>query len=299
MICSVDSSRPGRLAPPQILVLVAAGSVQFGAAIANKLFNQAGPGGVVFLRLIFAATVLIAVLRPRLAGRSRRDWLIVAGLGVTLAGMNWSFYEALDRLPLGETVTIEFLGPLTVAVLGSRRLFDLVWVVLAGGGVALLGLGESHGQSGAMSIPGLLLALLAGAFWAAYIVLSQQVGAAFSGLDGLAMALAIGTVLLIPVGLSQGGSALLRADVLAGGFAVAMLSSLIPYSLELTALRKLTPAAFGLLMSLDPGLAALAGVLVLHQPLYLRTAIAVAMVIVASAGSTLTAKRLQPLPVDA
>jgi inner membrane transporter RhtA len=296
MIVVVNLSRASvAAAPPQLLVIAGAGSVQFGSAVADHLFRQAGPGGVVFLRLVFGAVLMLAVLRPRLSGRSRRDWAAVVGFGVTLAGMNWSFYEALARLPLGPCVTIEFLGPLTLAVIGSRRAYDLVWVALAGGGVALLGFAESGG--GTLNTAGILLALLAGAFWAGYILLSQQVGAAFSGLDGLAMALAVSSVLLIPAGLIQGGSHLLRPSVLLGGFAVAMMSSVIPYSLEITALRRLSSAAFGLLMSLDPAIAAIAGVLVLHQPLHLRTAIAVLMVMAASAGSTLTTKRRRPEPV--
>jgi inner membrane transporter RhtA len=209
--------------------------------------------------------------------------------------MNWSFYEALSRLPLGACVTVEFLGPLAVALIGSRRVYDVFWVALAGGGVALLGLAEPGGKS--LNTAGILLALLAGAFWAAYILLGQRVGAAFTGLDGLAVALGISSMLMIPVGLVQGGAHLLRPGVLLGGFAVAMMSSAIPYSLEITALRRLSSAAFGLLMSLDPAIAAIAGVLVLHQSLQLRTTAAVLMVVAASAGSTLTTRRRQPEPL--
>jgi inner membrane transporter RhtA len=277
--------------PPQLLILAAAGSVQFGAAIAAKLFAQAGPGGVVFLRLGLSALILLVLVRPALRGHSRGDWLAAVGLGLMLAGMNWSFYESLDRLPLGVAVTIEFLGPLGLAVAGSRRLIDVVWVVLAGGGVALLGLGGSHGVGGGLSVPGMLLALLAGTFWAGYILMSQRVGVAFSGLNGLAIALCVGAVVLIPVGLIQGGSALGRPHVLLAGLGVAVLSSVIPYSFELAALRRVSASAFGLLMSLEPAIAALAGVAVLNQPLYLRTSLALVMVAGASAGSTLTARR--------
>ena len=271
-----------------MLVLGGVTSVQFGSAFANKLFDQAGPTGVVFLRLAFGALVLAAVVRPRLAGRSSSDWKAAILFGLMLAGMNWSFYEALDRLPLGPAVTVEFIGPLAVAVVGSRRLLDLLWVTLAAAGVAILGLVGSHGGQSALSVAGLLLALLAGSFWAGYIVMSKRVGAAFAGLDGLSVALLVGSIVLIPGGLISGGGALLRPAVLGGGLAVALLSSVIPYSLELTALRRLSTATFGLLMSLEPAVAALAGVIVLHQALRVSTTIALVLVIAASAGSTLT-----------
>jgi inner membrane transporter RhtA len=230
----------------------------------------------------------MALTRPRLAGRTRRDLLAVAGFGLVLAAMNWSFYEALHRLPLGPAVTVEFIGPLAVAIAGSRKLLDLLWVALAGGGVALLALGGSHQN---LDLGGLLLAALAGAFWAAYILLSQRVGSSFAGLDGLAIALTLGALVMIPAGVVQGGSALLRPGVAFGGFGVAVLSSLIPYSLELTALRRLSASGFGLLMSVEPAFGALAGVLVLGQRLHLRTAAAVVMVVVASAGTTIEASR--------
>ena len=274
--------------PPQVLILVGIASVQFGAAFANKLFAQAGPAGVVLMRLAFGSVVLLALTRPRLAGRSRRDLLAVAAFGLVLACMNWSFYESLHRLPLGPAVTVEFIGPLAVAIAGSRKLLDVVWVALAASGVALLALGSSHGS---LSLPGLLLAALAGALWAAYILLSQRVGAGFAGLDGLALALGLGTLVIIPAGVVQGGSALLRPEVALGGLGVAVLSSLIPYSLELISLRRLSAPAFGLLMSVEPAVAALAGVLVLGQRLYLRTAVAIVMVVVASAGTTVEASR--------
>jgi len=283
--------RSAQALPPQVLVLGGIASVQFGSAFASTLFSQAGPGGVVFLRVGLAAALLLCVLRPRLRHRSAADWRAAAIFGVLLSGMNWSFYEALNLLPLGVAVTIEFVGPLFVAVAGSRRPVDGLWVALAAGGVALLGLGRSSGHGASLSPRGIALALLAGACWAGYIVMSQRVGAVFSGLDGLALALTVGTVLLIPVGIVSGGVALLRPSVLAGGLAVAVLSSIIPYSLELMALRRLAAATFGLLMSLEPAVAALAGVIVLGQALHLRTALALDMVVTASAGTTLAGRR--------
>jgi inner membrane transporter RhtA len=274
--------------PPQALILVGIASVQFGAAFAGKLFAEAGPAGVVLMRLAFGSVVLMALTRPRLAGRSRRDLVTVVTFGLVLACMNWSFYESVHRLPLGAAVTVEFVGPLAVAIAGSRKLLDVLWVALAAGGVVLLTLGGSHGS---LSRSGLLLAALAGVLWAAYILLSQQIGSSFAGLDGLALALSVGALVMIPAGVAQGGSALLRSDIVLGGFGVAVLSSLIPYSLELISLRRLSAATFGLLMSLEPAFAALAGVLVLGQRLHLRTSVAIAMVVIASAGTTIEASR--------
>ena len=274
--------------PPQVLILVGIASVQFGAAFAGTLFAEAGPAGVVLMRLTFASLVLMALTRPRLTGRSRRELLTAAAFGLVLACMNWSFYESVHRLPLGAAVTVEFIGPLGVAIAGSRKLLDLVWVVLAGGGVALLAFGGSRQE---LNLAGLLLAALAGGLWAAYILLSQRVGSSFAGLDGLAIALTLAMVVIIPAGVVQGGSALLRPSVLVGGVGVAVLSTLIPYSLEIISLRRLSAAVFGLLMSLEPAVAALAGMLVLGQQPKPRTVAAIVMVVVASAGTTIEANR--------
>jgi inner membrane transporter RhtA len=276
-----------RPVPPQVLILGGIVSVQFGAAFANKLFAQAGPGGVVLLRLALAAVMLMAAARPAIRGRTRSDYLAVLGYGLILGVMNWSFYEALDRLPLGVAVTVEFTGPLAVAIGGSRRALDGLWVVLAGGGVLLLAL---RGDSGDVTTVGVLLALNAGACWAGYILISQRVGKTWAQLDGLALALCIGTLVVIPVGIVEGGSALLRPSLLAAGAAIAILSSILPYSFELIALRRLRAATFGLLMSLEPAVAALAGVLLLGQPLHVVTTVAIVMVVIASVGTTLTSR---------
>jgi len=273
--------------PPQLLLFGSIASVQFGSAFADKLFAQAGPGGVVLLRLALSALFLLAISRPSLRSRTRADLGAVIAFGLVLGAMNWSFYEALDRLPLGVAVTIEFVGPLAVAVGGSRRALDLIWVVLAGGGVALLALrGDHHG----VSALGVLLALVAGTCWAAYILLSKRVGASFAALDGLAIALGIGTLLVIPAGVVEGGAALGHPGVLAGGLVVALLSSLIPYSLEIVALRRLSASTFGLLMSLEPAVAALAGVIVLSQHLTGVLLVALVMVVTASVGTTIVGR---------
>lgn len=273
--------------PPQLLLFGSIASVQFGSAFADKLFAQAGPGGVVLLRLAMSAVLLLAVSRPSLRGRTRADLAAAIAFGIVLGSMNWSFYEALNRLPLGVAVTIEFVGPLAVAVGGSRRALDLVWVALAGAGVALLALRGDHHD---ISTLGVLLALIAGSCWAAYILLSKRVGASFAALDGLAIALGIGTLLVIPAGVVEGGAALGHPGVLAGGLAVALLSSLIPYSLEIVALRRLRASTFGLLMSLEPAVAALAGVIVLGQQLTGVVLLALVMVVTASVGTTIVGR---------
>jgi inner membrane transporter RhtA len=278
--------------PPELLVLGGIGSVQFGAALADTLFDEAGPAGVVLLRLLLSAAILLGVARPSLRGRARADIGAALAFGVILAAMNWSSYEALNRLPLGVAVTIEFTGPLSVAVAGSRRALDGVWVLLAAGGVLLLATRGGHHGVHAM---GVFLALVAATCWASYILLSQRVGAAFAGLDGLAIALGVGALLVIPPGVIEGGDALLRPHIVAGGLGVALLSSLIPYSLELIALRRLSAYRFGLLMSIEPAMAALAGVIVLGQPITAVLAVALVMVVVASVGNTVMARRL-PMP---
>lgn len=288
-------SRPADRVPPQVLLLASIGSVQFGAGIAVKLFDRIGPGGAVLLRLTISAVVLLVASRPRLRARSRRDIAAAVAFGLVLGCMNWSFYEALDRIPLGVAVTIEFLGPLGVALAGSRRFVDLLWVALAGGGVALLTLpGDRHGITAA----GVVLAGIAAVLWACYIIASQRVGAAFPALQGLAVSLAVGTVIVIPIGVAQGGATLLHPLVLLAGFGVAMLSSLVPYSLELVALRRLRTSTFGLLMSLEPAMGALAGVLILGQDLTALMTVAVLMVVAASVGCTVGERRRAALVPD-
>jgi inner membrane transporter RhtA len=265
------------------LVVTAVTSLQFGAGFAATLFDDLGPAGTAFLRLAVAALVLVAVARPRLRGRRRADLASVLAFGLTLGAMNVSIYEALDRIPLGIAVTLEFVGPLGVAIAGSRRALDGLWVLLAAAGIALLADG---GSGGGLDGLGVLFALLAGTAWAAYILLSQRVGRSFGGASGLAVAMAVGALLAAPVGIAQAGGALLRPGLLAAAAAVALASSVIPYSLEMEALRRLPARVFGILMSLEPVVAALAGLAVLGQALSVRDWLAVALVIAASAGAT-------------
>lgn len=266
---------------PVWLVLMGIASVQFGAAIAKGLFADIGPTSMVFLRLATSAALLTLIARPRLRGRTRQDWLVVLGFGASLGLMNWSIYQSFARIPLGIAVTIEFIGPLLVAVGGSRRPRDLLWVILAGLGVAALG-----AEPGDVTLPGVLFALLAGAAWAAYILLSAQTGRRWPGLDGLAIASVVGTLMLSPAAAAVGGTQLLEPRVLAIGAAVGVLSSVIPYSLEMIALRSLRPSVFGILMSMEPAAAALAGLLVLGEFLSPLQWLAVGCVVAASVGAT-------------
>jgi len=264
------------------LVVAAVTSLQFGAAFAVTLFDELGPAGAAFARLAIAAVVLLAIWRPRLRGHEPADLRVAALFGITLGLMNWAIYSAMDRIPLGIAVTIEFAGPLGVAVVASRRPLDLLWVALAATGIVLL----ADPGGGSLDALGVAFALLAAAMWAAYILLSVRTGRLFPGGSGLAIAMAVGAVTILPMGVGQAGGALLEPHLLAAAAAVALASSVIPYSLELEALRRLPARVFGVLMSLEPAVAALAGLVVLGQALVVREWGAIALVVVAAAGAT-------------
>lgn len=264
-----------------------------GAGLAVLLFPQVGAIGMVTLRLFFSAAILVAVFRPSLRGRTRADWLTVIAFGLVLAVMNSLFYLSLTRLDLGAAVTIEFLGPLVLSVVTSRRAAAWAWAVLAFAGVGLLG----RGGFGDLDPIGVALALGAGALWAAYILLSARAGARFARLEGLALAMVIGAAVMVPFGIGTAGLDLVHPLVLVLGLAVAVLSSTIPYGLELLTLRRLPAATFSILMSLGPALAALAGFVILHQHLDVLDAAAIGMVVGASMGAVWTA-RGRVLPVE-
>ncbi len=270
--------------PPTALVMAGIVSLQLGQALATRLFAATGPAGVVSLRLLFAGVVLLVFWRSAL--RIRRSALpVVLAYGSVLALMNVAFYEAIARIPLGIAATIEFLGPLGVALAGSRRWIDPVWAVLAGGGVLLLTQAD-----GTIVWTGIVLALIAAALWAAYILLGAKLGETTSGGGGLALAMAFGGLMVAPFGIAGAGTALLQPTVLLAGFGVALLSSVLPYSVELEALRRIPPRVFGVLMSLEPAVAALAGVLVLSQALNLPQWGGIACVVAASIGATRMAR---------
>ncbi|GIK77261.1 MAG: membrane protein [Actinomycetes bacterium] len=263
------------------LVLAGIASVQLGSALATTLFEEAGPGGTVLLRTAFAALVLAAIWRPALRGMGQTTWRVIALYGACLVGMNLCFYEALERIPLGIAVTLEFVGPLTVAIAGSRSRGDLLWAALAALGILLLAPGIGDGLDAA----GVALALAAGGFWGAYILIAARVGRGPAGHGGLSAAMIYAAVLLVPVGVADGGGGLLHPATLLAGLGVALLSSVLPYTVELEALRRLPERTFGVLLSLEPAVAALVGLAVLGQSLAARELLAITLVIAASAGA--------------
>jgi len=273
-------------APAPLLVLVAIASVQIGSATARTLFDELGVAGTALWRLTLASVILLLVLRPPLKTWTRQQWRAAALLGLAFAGMNLTFYLSLNVVPLGIAVTVEFMGPLLLALAQTRRVTDLLWALLAGAGVVLLGLDPT----GDVPVYGLLLAFTAGLFWAGYILASAHVGQQLPGVDGLAAALAIATLLVLPFGASGARAAFTDPSLLLAAAAVAMLSSVIPYGLELTALRRIPTRVFGVLMSLEPAAAAVSGRIVLGQQLGRRELVALVMVSCASAGITLVGR---------
>jgi inner membrane transporter RhtA len=294
MVAFVDTPAPGAgllaRAPSPALVLGGIASVQSGSAVAATLFARIGPGGAVLLRLVSASLVLAVIWRPWRQPITRRKLLLAATFGLVLAAMNLTFYHAIQRIPLGIGVTIEFVGPLAVGVAGSRRPLDLLWVALAAAGILALTHGGTHG----LDTLGVALALVAGACWGLYILVNARVGRAFADGSGLALAMFTASILALPVGAVEGGARLVAPHSLAVGAAVGMLSSAIPYSFEMEALRRLSTGVFGVLMSLEPAMAALAGFVVLGQTLSARELAGIALVVVASVGAS---RRSREAPV--
>ncbi len=268
---------------PVTLVLIGIMSVQFGAAVSKGLFDEIPPVGMVFLRLATSSLILLALARPRMGGHPASAWRPVLALGLALGAMNWAFYESFARIPLGVAVTIEFVGPLAVAAVGSRRPRDLVWVALAALGIVLFGAGPTK-----IDALGFALALLAGGCWALYILATASTGRRWPGVDGLAVASTIATVVIAPFAVAQAGSSLLDPRLLALGALVGLLSSVVPYSLEMIALRSLPPRVFGILMSLEPAVAGLVAALLLQEWLSPVQLVAMACVIAASVGAART-----------
>jgi inner membrane transporter RhtA len=267
------------------LILSGVVSLQFGAALAATIFPLVGPIVVVSLRLTVAALALVLAGRGlRLPGRGRAQWAPPVAMGLVLAAMNTSVYEAIDRLPLGVVITLEFLGPLGVALAYSRRRRDAALALAAAAGVVLL----TGGVRGAQNLAGIAFALAAGAGWALYIVLNRELGRRASD-GGLAFASVLAAALVAPLALGHSGVAVLHPRVLLIGAAVGVLSSAFPYSADRLALRRIGAGTFGVMMSVHPAVAALAGLLVLHQALQPVQLAGMALVIIASALAAMTA----------
>lgn len=266
---------------PLTLVLIGIVSVQFGAAVSKGLFDEIPPVGMVLLRLGTSSLILLALARPRVGGRAAADWRPVLALGGALGTMNWAFYESFARIPLGVAVAIEFIGPLAVAAFGRRRPRDLLWVGLAAVGIVLLGAGPTR-----VDALGFGLALVAGGCWALYIVSTAATGRRWLGVEGLAVASTVATLALAPFAVATAGARLLEPRLLVLGAVVGLLSSVIPYSLEMIALRTLPARVFGILMSLEPATAALAAAILLREWLSPLQLVAMACVTAASVGAT-------------
>ena len=273
------------LAPPAVYVVAGIVSAQVGASAAKYMFAALGPAATVSLRTAFAALILLLVWRPRLRGRSRADLLAALALGATLAGLSLSFYAALERIPLGVAMTLEFAGPLGIALVGSRRRLDLLWGVLAVAGILVL-----SPIGGTVDPLGAALALLGGTFWAGSILLSARIGRTIPGGGGLAMAMAVAAIVTLPFGIVAGERVAADPRLLLIALGVALLSSVIPFSLELEALRRIPVRVFGVLMSLEPAIAALVGLVLLGEVLRVREMAAIGLVVTASVGATKTAE---------
>ena len=273
--------------PPIPAVLFAIISVQSGAAIAKTLFPAIGAAGTASLRIGISAIILLAVYRPNLLKITPNQWKIVIPYGLSLGAMNLIFYLAIERIPIGLAVTLEFIGPLVVAVIGSKRLIDYLWVLLAAIGIVLIAPWSNNG----IDLLGVLFALLAGALWAAYIVLGTKVSKIMKGGDAVATGMLFASVLIVPFGILENGLNNLTPTFLYLGIALALLSSAIPFTLEMKALAQLPARTFSILMSLEPAAASIFAFIFLQEYLTFNEILAVVFVVIASVGSTITSKR--------
>ena len=273
--------------PPIPAVLFAIISVQSGAAIAKTLFPAIGAAGTASLRIGISAIILLAIYRPNLFKITPNQWKIVISYGLSLGAMNLIFYLAIERIPIGLAVTLEFIGPLLVAVIGSKRLIDYLWVLLATAGIVLIAPWSNNG----IDLLGVLFALLAGAFWAAYIVLGTKVSKIMKGGDAVATGMLFASILIVPFGISENGLNNLTPTFLYLGIALALLSSAIPFTLEMKALGQLPARTFSILMSLEPAAASIFAFIFLQEYLTFNEILAVVFVVIASVGSTITSKR--------
>ncbi|WP_210463899.1 EamA family transporter [Rufibacter roseolus] len=268
-------------------VLLSIMSVQVGASVAKHLFPVLGASGTASLRIGFSAIILLTYFRTDFKKLSLKQWLFCLAYGTCLGAMNLIFYVAIKRIPLGLGVTIEFIGPLALALLGSRKLLDLVWVALACLGIALIAPWENN----KVDLIGVLCAALAGGLWAGYIVLGGKVSKLMKGGDAVAVGMVFATLLILPFGIGSGGLSALTWPLALIGVAVALLTSALPFTLDMGALRQLSSKNFSILMSLHPAFAALSGLIFLQEYLSLTQWLSIACVISASVGATLFSKK--------
>lgn len=273
--------------PPLPAVLAAIVSVQAGAAIAKGLFPALGATGTASVRIGLSALILLAVNRPNFKNLNKAQWMAVVPYGLCLGAMNVIFYMSLERIPLGLAVTLEFIGPLLLAVSGSRRVIEFLWVLLAAAGIAFI----APWSEKSIDLLGALLALLAGGFWAGYIVLGRRTSKILEDGQAVSIGMIFATMIVLPFGIAGGGLANFTPIMILSGSALALLSSAIPFTLEMNAMRKIPAQTFSILMSLEPAVAALCGLLFLHEKLSLYEWMAVALVVIASAGATLTKEK--------
>lgn len=272
--------------PPIPAVLLSIVSVQCGAAIAKGLFPEIGAAATATLRIGLSAVILLIAFRPNLSGLNIKQWKYVILYGLSLGAMNLIFYMAIERIPIGLGVTLEFVGPLVLAIFSSKKMTDFIWIVLACTGIALITPWSGNG----LDLIGVLLALLAGCFWAAYIILGGKISKMMKGGDAVAIGMVFATFFILPFGITDGRLGQLNPQLLGLGAALALLSSAIPFSLEINALKELPAKTFSILMSLEPAMAALSAFVFLQEYLSVTECVAVACVVIASAGSAITSK---------
>lgn len=270
--------------PPLPAIIGAIISVQAGAAIAKGLFPALGATGTASVRIGLSALILLLVNRPNITKLNKQQWRAVISYGICLGAMNVIFYMALARIPLGLAVTLEFIGPLLLAVTGSKRILDFLWILLAAAGIVLI----APWHENSIDLIGAVLALLAGAFWAGYIILGRKTSKLLDGGQAVTIGMIFATLVVLPFGIAGGGLVNFTPVMILSGTALALLSSAIPFTLEINALRQIPARTFSILMSLEPAVAALCGLLFLKENLSLYEWMAVALVVIASAGATLT-----------
>lgn len=277
----------GGIAAGVLMCVMSMSSIQFGSALSASAIATFGPTGATWLRLAFASVILAVIVRPKVTRYSRAQWIGVLVLGTVSALMTISFFSAIARIPLGLAVAIDFLGPLLVATLGFGLSRQLLWPVVAAIGVLLL---AYDGEEWVGNLPGILYACGAGAGWACYILLTKKVGGAFKGLEGLSMSLLVAAVVATPFGFASAVPHITASGLLemAG---LAVLVPLLPYALEMTALRRMPTSSFGILMSLEPAIGAFAGFIILSQPMTPSQMFGTALVVAASIGATIFAAK--------